>query len=461
MNTLLLQPTDVLFFRDGRPMGGSLSGHGAAWPLPTVTNAALHAALWHAGEIFKAAHTHRRGKNGHYDAAHRDRKFGGLVTAGPFPVKDGTWLFPRPLDSGIRILADQTEAECHEATFLPLRQSPKDGPVIEWQTTSSLPSPLRYAVANRYGPTKKSPSSWWNAAAWEYYLGTAEKDAQPVGHNDADFADAEFSYGIGIDAQRGTQDGERFYSAHYLRLRENCRLGILAEAKDKDFRDDKNNDDLLATLFPNSGTETPVIVGGQQRLCTVRREHFTLLPLPKGRNHGFTQLPMDGKAVWSVKWALITPAIFPQINDHPGGWLPSWVDPQGQVQLLDGPGKNYAARHKVPAGSRISARLVAALVGKPVPVTGYALPHDASERKEGGAKPTLLAAPAGSVYYFECDSEAAARKLATALNWHGSANGAAIENRRSTLLGEKGFGLGVCGTWQFHPTTDLRGHPPA
>ncbi len=48
MNTILLQPTDVLFFRDGRPMTGSLAGHGAAWPLPNVINAAVHAGLTEA-----------------------------------------------------------------------------------------------------------------------------------------------------------------------------------------------------------------------------------------------------------------------------------------------------------------------------------------------------------------------------------------------------------------------------
>ena len=30
--------------------------------------------------------------------------------------------------------------------------------------------------------------------------------------------------------------------------------------------------DLLESLFPNHGCETPVIVGGQQRLCRVTRE---------------------------------------------------------------------------------------------------------------------------------------------------------------------------------------------
>jgi CRISPR-associated protein Cmr3 len=82
MNTILLRPNDVLFFRDGRPMSGSLAGHGAAWPLPNVINAAFHAALHRSG-LAKDAHSHRRGAHGVYaDDAQRDRKFGSLTTAG-------------------------------------------------------------------------------------------------------------------------------------------------------------------------------------------------------------------------------------------------------------------------------------------------------------------------------------------------------------------------------------------
>ncbi len=64
-----------------------------------------------------------------------------------------------------------------------------------------------------------------------------------------------------------------------------------------------------------------------------------------------------------------------------------------------------------------------------------------------------LAVPAGAVYYFEANSTDEARKLAAALHWHGDPKAAdfakTIKNRRRTLRGEKGFGLGVCGTWSF------------
>jgi hypothetical protein len=51
--------------------------------------------------------------------------------------------------------------------------------------------------------------------------------------------------------------------------------------------------------------------------------------------------------------------------------------------------------------------------------------------------------------HFEANSPEDAQKLASALNWHETTEGTKIRNRRSTLAGEKGFGLGVCGTWDF------------
>ncbi|MEI6395928.1 MAG: type III-B CRISPR module-associated Cmr3 family protein, partial [Verrucomicrobiota bacterium] len=159
MNIILLQPTDVLFFRDGRPMTGSLAGHGAGWPLPNVINAAFHAALHRAkldGDGSRTLHTHRRGARGLYaENAQRDRKFGSLVTAGPFPVKDErTWFFPRPHD-----LQDATL----QPTLLPADS-------VDW-VQSSLPGPLKFAVANCLPPSKESGAKAWLAkGAYERYL---------------------------------------------------------------------------------------------------------------------------------------------------------------------------------------------------------------------------------------------------------------------------------------------------
>ncbi|MCX6879323.1 MAG: hypothetical protein NTW21_36795 [Verrucomicrobia bacterium] len=458
MNAFLLAPTDILFFRDGRPMSGSLSGHGAAWPLPTVTNAAFHAALWRAKFADVHPHDQIRLQDHKRERIRKDdRKFGSLLTAGPFPVSpQGAWFFPRPLDAGVNSFP--------VATFLPLARDLISG-------NSSLPTLLKYPVTNTKDASKDLIAPWWNTAAWRTYLGTVATDSPPTlgFKSDSDFCDAESSFGIGLDDATDAQDGERFYSAHYLRLREGWKLGLLASAHDKINGNQENTRDLLESLFPNSGTKTPVIVGGQQRLCSVQRRAIEACSdFPLGKSCGFKD-QATGKHL--VKWVLLTPAIFPAINTHTGGWLPSWINMSGEVQLLDGPGKNFAARHKGKAGSRIPATLVAAVVGKPIPVTGYALDNGLEDRKPG-PKHTHLAVPAGSVYYFECaegppsDPELHARALAAALNWHGSAQSeisnfkSQIQNRRSTLMGEKGFGLGVCGTWNFS-CQDISGPPRA
>jgi len=456
MHSLLLAPTDVLFFRDGRPMGGASSGHGAAWPLPTVTNAALHAAL-HRADL-QGVHRHVPGRSSiprDYSEQIRSEKgrvFGDLRTAGPFPVctqgDDHTWFFPRPADadnSGQPILLPHLPSD----TF-----------------PSSLPLPCRYPVLSTKPPTKDTPKPWWSEGAWNVYLGSPQRHtlaARPFFKKDNEFADTEHTYGIGLDPSTGTVEEGRFYSASYLRLREHWRLGVLAACADKDFRHPVHGADLIRTLL--TGGDSGILVGGQQRHCTARFDPKATarLPLPLGATITGTR----------VKWVLLTPAIFPAIPDktadgrpmtpHNGGWLPNWVTereqsfegesvPAGSVLLLDGLGKEKARRKHLPPGQPIRARLVAALVGKPVPVTGYALPHEIADRADGGAKPTHLAVPAGAVYYFEAHSEPDAQKLAASLNWHGGdATGTTIRNRRSTLLGEKGFGLGVCGTWTPHP----------
>ncbi|MBM3883420.1 MAG: hypothetical protein FJ387_27560 [Verrucomicrobia bacterium] len=499
LHQILLQPTDVLFFRDGRPMSGSLAGHTAAWPLPDATNHALHAALHRAqleARTGEKLHTHRRGRSGHYsnEEAHRDRKFGALLTAGPFPVHlaganrlsatptdvpaDTRWFFPRPRDAQL--------AGSVQATLQPVRSLAKNGDQAPWPG-SSLPAPLVYAVANTQPPEKEAGGEpWISTEAFDDYLRGNSFEPKPDDHaphflRDTDLADLEHSIGIGIDPATQTQDQTNFYVAHYLRLRERFRLGLFAEAMDKLDGERNHKRDLLAALL--EGPPQTIVVGGQQRVCTASRTDAPgRLPLPKGLGAAADFIDPLPNGRFAVKWVLLSPAVWPQIqplkkdgspqNPHPGGWLPNWVyldwdvekraarpnDRNGEVLLTVGPGVRKAQRRGGEPGSRIGARLVAAIVPKPIVVTGWALgdpgaPSDIEDQKaeiRSGAKSTHLAVPAGAVYYFEAGSSEAAAALANALNWHGSTGGSEIKNRRSTLLGEKGYGLGVCGTWRFY-----------
>ena len=498
MNTILLQPTDVLFFRDGRPMTGSLAGHGAAWPLPNVINAAFHAALHRAqldADGSQKLHTHRRGAHGVYaEHAQRDRKFGSLITAGPFPVRVGQASglpvpgvsdsedlppVPSPKETGLQRRPEPSgrRPDPQHTWFFPRPHDLQDAklqpallPADSFDSgQSSLPGPLEYAVANRLAPSKESGAkTWLSAAAYERYLvGTDTALNESDSLNDADFADTEHTIGIAIDPSTGTAgQGEaagKMYSAHYLRLREAWQLGVCAAAQDKEFNHQQHGSDLVKALL--NGGQHQIIVGGQQRICSALRVTDLPLPLPRGKADGFHKQASK----FLVKWILLSPAIWPaieaeatrNINPHPGGWLPNWIHSQtGAVLLKTGDTARHEQesrevwRQRVRQQSNIPARLVAAIIPKPLVVTGWALPDEHGEtdsEQHGGAQSTHLAVPAGAVYYFAADSAEEARKLAAALNWHGSEpTPTTIKNRRSTLLGEKGFGLGVCGTWQFY-----------
>ena len=89
----------------------------------------------------------------------------------------------------------------------------------------------------------------------------------------------------------------------------------------------------------------------------------------------------------------------------------------------------------------IRARLVAACIAKPVHFSGW-------DQGEQGPKPTMAAVPAGAVYYFHAESPEEGRLLIEAL--HG--------RTRSDFLGEKGMGLGYCGSWT---PVDVAGRPAA
>jgi len=451
MHTLILEPHDVLFFRDGRPMGGASSGHGAAWPMPHILNFALHAAL-HRAEFDPAQlHAHRSGRSGIYqsNAEKRERLFGSLVSAGPYPVEGvEDWYFPRP-----------TDADDHGNIIIQ--------PLLSDTGSNSLPASWLHGVGSRVPPTKEKPKAWWNAAAYQAYL-HAQPEATAKRKDDHEFSDVEHTYGIGIDPSTGTTEKGRFYSAQYLRLHQGWRLGLLARAEDKQFSHTAHGADLLRALFDGDGST--IIAGGQQRTCSAHLRESKEIPLPRGMTHGFPTF--DGKVL--VKWIHLSPAIWPAMSEeqsargtprhyHPGGWLPNWIDPaSGRVLLrsvspeerrrrrgLHAQGKGYASEENALA---IDAHLVSALVGKAIPVTGFALPSTTEEtRKNGGAKSLHLAVPAGSIYYFMADNESEAAKLAAALNWHGDSQGHTILRRRSTLYGEKGYGLGFCGPWlPFH-----------
>ena len=422
--TLLLRPHDILFFRDSRPMAGASAGHGDRFPFPHVLNSALHAACHRAFPTDSpVAYTHARASASKQRDSQRTERFGSLRTVGPFPVaEDGRWFFPKPGD-----LLD-----------------PRSGPVIlpfeasDFPGRSSLPEPLQ-PLGSHVQAGKSTFPQWMDRAAFTAYLHGQVIESSGLAHNDSFFVTEE-SLGIGMNPDTGTTNEGQIYSRRQLRFREGCQLGVLTETGNQH----QKEEDLLEQLFPEDGW---IRVGGEGRVCQVAKaskQPSALLP--------------TGPAIRGnrVKWVLLSPAIFPQLAEsdknrpHPGGWLPTWVDAETmQVQLMDGPGPNKARRLGVEPGSPVSAKLIAARVERYVPVAGWTNPSE-GETGTGkeGARSTLLAVPAGTVYYFETASEEEAQRLANALNWHGQPGSGTITNRRSTLLGEKGYGIGVCAPYE-------------
>lgn len=437
MNALILTPTDTLMLRDARPMEGTLAGHTQDWPTPDLVAHALRAAL-HRSKLDSHMHQyHPRGQvritDG--DVSRRTAAYGSLLHAGPFPVSDKggqeTWHFPCPLD---------IEQKTLTPTCLPAQAG----------VNGTLPAPLKYCVISLKAPSKENKAPRWiTADGWQQYMhasGSAQEVPVPdsVAVTTGEVVDTEHSYGIELnDRKRSVKDGS-FYSCSYLRMKPGWHIGSFTSSAEKWGKGERR--DVVQELIDSSNGTSTIVVGGQQRICTaVQRPaaDFPLVPAP------IPAPDADGKV--RIKWVLLTPAIWSRHGQHPGGWLPTWVDCNtGQVLLQGG---DRTRREREPRAewrkrlmqscSPIDARLVAAVVGKPQVISGYAT----EGRLDGaeGPKSTHSAAPAGSVYYFECASSAAAEQLCAALNCVSTPE----LTRRSELLGEQGFGLGMCAPWRF------------
>jgi CRISPR-associated protein Cmr3 len=408
MIELSLQPQDFLFFKDSRPMLGSSPGRGAQLPMQHVLNGALHSALHRAfpeqGSLEgEKIHTSEDGSF----------RFGNLTSVGPFLSNSDSdnWYFPTPLDLCTK---------SGELSHFPLS---RNGGI------SSLPSPLAHPVISRFPPTKENRQAFLNEAGFTKYLSGLRVDPTEFAGFE-DFFSPEHAVGIAIDNDRNSVEKGMIYTSERMRLREQARLVAYASFHLK-------GREALNELFTDNNR---ILVGGESRICSVESKPVTTLRLPNTPKISGTR----------IKFVLLTPAIFVAVPDHNGGWLPNWVSPKdGSFRLLDGPGPDKVKRLRkkfpdIKAGAPIEARLVSAHIGKPEIVSGWA------QGKRGGAKSTLLAVPAGSVYYFEASSEEQAQKLVSALNWNSNKNSDSPSiNRRSALMGEKGYGIGVCAPWQF------------
>ncbi|WP_372808716.1 type III-B CRISPR module-associated Cmr3 family protein [Pontiella sp.] len=398
-----IEPRDVLFFPEARPMAASSVGEGARWPVPQVFHNALLSAL-HGMERQEFEHEHQAGKSD--KNKNSTFRFGGLKTIGVFPVLGEKLCVPTPAD---------LQYHGDELTLLkPVEKGRCD-----------LPAPLTMVLKKEGPASKRVPAPWMLADDLLSYFSGDLAELTLV-EQDTVFVQ-EARPGIGIDADSGTVEEGKFYLAEYLRLEKEVSLCGFAQCRQKRYADG-TDEDLLAPFFAQR-KQVPFVFGGQRGVAfleSVRETHCT-------------RLRENRPAGTRVKWVLLTPAIYT------GGWLPSWIDADsGKLKTGDvekpprEPGESREAWRARFRQSGIDATLIAARIPKPFPYSGWRA-HGGREDKDGnaikGAHPTRLCVPAGAVYYFETNEP---EKLVDYL--HGKT--------RSDELAEKGFGFGVCGTWK-------------
>ena len=448
---IVLTPRDVLYFRDGRPIGGAADGNGAQWPLPTVWHSAVLSAFhrnFSEEDVGKYAKKHEHSRRGEKDKNFHQLKrtkavFGGVKTLGPFPQmkgKDGKneIYFPLPAD----LLPEEKEDPKNPspAQLLPCKS--------ELGCASNLPSPLKYVLWKAVKPTKQDLGQWISQEGLKLYL-EGKIEMLEIGKHirkNSDFFETEARPGIAINPETGTAEDSKFYSAEYLRLKTDVNMCAFIDA-DSVGKGNEHHD--LWDEFCRNTLRQSLIFGGQRGVVWSRPPKAKEILIPEAKKH-FSQISDGDKDKFLLKWTLLSPAFFN------AGWIPGFcterkneeIIKDGKVRLKAIPVRGTLTRDewrkKCTNAPKINAQLVAARIGKAITVSGWKINADEKLKNSGndgsGApKATRLLVHAGSVYYFECDSAEDAEKLYAAL--HGKV--------KSDLLGEQGYGLGVCSAWEF------------
>ena len=407
MNPVLIEPTDTFFFRDSIPMSaGQGRGAGARLPLPSTLHEALRASLFE-----KYGRTDERAafrpkdapRSGRWDenqsvASDGSKDYQSLQVAGPLPylLPDNNkpdapvgLHFPLPLD----IVFDEAK-KAHTLQLLAL-------------DTARHSAPLPVIAVSPAPASKEQPAGFVSSDTMKSYLdGDLSKlEAKNSITKPGELFEEEYRIGVAIDAASQSAASGQLYSATHARPAARFRFAAWTGLKNPT-NNEKSNLEQLDFL----------ILGGERRISRIHRNGVTLnvpaIPAAPAA---------DGPII--LKWALATPAVFAN------GSLPGWCRDTSSASRTDG-----EVCLPLKAGR---AHLIAACQGKPLAFAGW-------DVVKGVAKPTQLAVPAGSVFYFLCENAATASELGQLLHWR----------PRSDIFGEKGFGYGLCSfANQLHPTS--------
>lgn len=438
MNTVLLEPTDVLFFRDAVPMSaGQGKGSGCRMPFPSTLHEAFRGSLLRArGELGNAKELPGRPRgaarkgNWHVESHATDvmiasKAFCSLRTAGPFPWQpDKGLLLPVPLDAALSPGGEKLAR-------LQLWRDPAAAPSLA--NTPGTFRPLCLPLATTPPDKHAQLHGWWTLKQNALYLrrdpGSEDQQFRPLPTDKL----WEAEHRVGVEIEPGTFAAKQgqLYAGSYLRAHAQTRFAVQLHLGDQCAAGNGEASELAGLDW--------LLLGGELRLARIWRTHPAGNPLPDL----FAPLaappePPPGDGPCLLKWVLATPAVFTH------GSLPGWCGPAdgkpdgrpiGEVRL----GKSQRKPASEPLPGR--ALLISWCLARPRTVSGW----DVVEQR---AKPTLLAVPEGGIYYFLCENRATAAALAKKLHWQ----------PRSDFYGEKGCGYGLVSfDVQMHTTSpDVR-----
>ncbi len=339
---LIIQPHDVLLFRDGKPFsaGTDIRARSLFPPTPFTLQGAIRArVLFSTSGVspadYASGQTQEAQKLQELIGTPKD-SYGKLQLWGPFLARqeNGQWVryFPLP--------ADVIQVGGTYKLLQPIQSPP-------WQ--ANLPKnflPSWFRTAER----PEEARGWISEKALERYLrGEAPSEVHP----ECEFVEREPRFGIAMERGRRTVRESHLYLAEFLRLKEGVAFWVEVEGI--------SETDL-------GGKNGFLQLGGEARSAyyEVRETQDDRLLSPPN------SLPRRFKVV------LLTPAWFSE------GWMPQ-----------DGNGRQFFSG---------SVRLVSAIIPRYQSIGGAYV--DDQRRQGAFQKPMRRFVPAGSVYFFEHDGTA-------------------------------------------------------
>ena len=231
---LVLEPLDVLFFRDGRPFEQASYATSRPMPLPQTVAGAVWTALMqqHGCDFHRLANNVRSGATLKGALANQ-----GLQHLTEVSIR-GPWLAVQYQEQLHLLFAPPAHWRCCNSQLVALR--PASSQLLGWESTSSAQHKLRPLWFYGEEELEKLPFSWvpWNLMA--KMLQTHELSLQEVAecfercgllssaHSLQDWSDLAHHLppfilpdrrtGIGLDSQTGTVQQSMIYSAEFLSL---------------------------------------------------------------------------------------------------------------------------------------------------------------------------------------------------------------------------------------------------